>query len=166
MGIAPPGVRWSAPTPAIQLAAELAISQRHRPQRQLQALSHSLIELAISTLVGPRASPELSTMIKHIFQNGSYAHPSAADLLPIEPLDFATFLLEATRDDETVSPTLSRCNAAAFFSSLAGTRNPMEHVLCNLILEAFKRLLGMAGSKKLRSSPSCVNTCRQSSTAN
>ena len=167
MGIAPPGVRWSAPTPAIQLAAELAVSQRHRPQRQLPALSHSLIALAIRTLVGSSASPEFlsenllgligearkpSTIIKHSAYFSKWvscASQRSWSILPIEPLEFATFLLEAARDDETVSPTLSRCSAAAFFSTLAGTRNPMEHVLCNLIREAFKRRLGMASRKKL-----------------
>ena len=91
-----------------------------------------------------------SSIIKHagyFAKWASFAIRPHLDVLPVPPLEFASFLLESAREDRTTS--VSRCSAFRFFSILSCTQNPLDHILCSTIREALCRRLGVPATKKM-----------------
>ena len=167
LGITPAGLRISDSGPAFSLAQARFQQRRLLPARPLPLPAQYALELALHTLLGPTAPPHLTTpdmiallgearkrssISKHagyFAKWASFALRRHLAVLPVAPLEFASFLLESAREDSTASPTMSRCSAVRFFATLSGTPNPMDHVLCGTIREALCRRLGLAAKKKL-----------------
>jgi hypothetical protein len=157
-----------------QPATVRAILQRMQEQSRiriptpLKGTARTLITHSLDTMLRSEERPDIisealidmvslarkpSTFKKHAGHFLSwvkYAQSEGLRLLPImiQPMSFANYLITAAQDETTASPTLSRCEAAFFFSDLANTASPVQHSLCRTIREAMKRRLGIRGEKK------------------
>ena len=166
LGMTPAGLRLSESDSAFSLAHTRFQHRRLAPTRPLPLPAQYALELALRTLLGPDAPEHLTTpnmieilgaarkpssIVKHtgyFAKWAAFAISRRLEVLPVAPLEFASFLLESAREDHTASPTMSRCSAVRFFTTLSGTANPMDHVLCSTIRKALWRRLGMAAKKK------------------
>lgn len=161
------GLQTSIPSPAVLLRDQIHNRRRLSELPEPSPLALKTIRLCIKHLLAAEQrddlySHELLSLVSKIRKPGtlntyalafatwhSFANRRHNMTIPIQPLEFATFLISAAQNDRTISPTLNRCNAASFFSSLAGTQNPVAHPLCKHVKEALYRELGLAGNRKL-----------------
>lgn len=167
LGLQPSGVVLDQPAPVRTLMQNMHEQNRLRVPRPLQGTTRILITHSVSTMLRNEARSDMlsealvdlislarkpSTFKKHagyFLSWVKYAQSKGLQLLPIPPMGFANYLMAAAQEDNTASPTISRCDAASFFSDLSNTTSPMQHSLCRTIKEAIKRRLGIRGKKKL-----------------
>jgi hypothetical protein len=167
MGLNTEGVIISKPEPTRRIIMSMQDQNRQRIPNPIQGTARILISHSLNTLLSRENRRDLlsealidlvslarkpSTFKKHTgyFMTWvKYAQLNRNRILPISPIEFANYLIEAASKDKTVSPTLSRCDSVSFFCELSNTVNPMEHSLCRMIKEALTRKLGIRGKKKL-----------------
>jgi hypothetical protein len=132
----PAGLHLSKSGPAFSLAQARCQQRRLSPTQPLPLQAQYALELALHTLLGPTAPAHLTTpdmiallgearksssLSKHagyFAKWAAFALRRQLEVLPVEPLEFASFLLEAAREDRTASPTMSRCSAVRFYTTL------------------------------------------------